>query len=252
MPFVVQPRTLSDIVRDICRAVSIEFPATVVPDATAPSTDPIILKMVQAVSDATEKLMTMRVWQELSVTASLSVAADFAGQKEKGYSLPADFYSFVDRTGNDATMRMPGIGPVSSARWQAIQTISPISTFSLMWRYDQGQIVFLTPPAAPGRTFQYEYISKALWAYGTDTYERPPANSATPILDSTLVMLLAKARWLEQSGFDASAAMRDFDEAYELRAPAREGAPILDLSRGMSPSSRLITVGNVPDTGLGA
>lgn len=251
MPFVAQARNLGTIVSDICRSVSVEYPSTVLPDASAPSTDPVILRMVQAVSDAGEKLLTMRVWQELNVTATLSVVADFAGQREKGFSLPSDFYAFIDRTQNDATMRLPAVGPVGAIQWEAIQTLSPQVAFSLLWRYDQGQIVFLNPPST-ARTFQYEYVSRGIWTYAGDTYERPPANAAVPVLDSTLVMLLGKARWLEMSGFDASAAMRDFDEAYNLRAPAREGAKTLDMSGGPFNPLRLLSAANLPETGYGS
>lgn len=250
MPFVAQSRTLSDIVRDICRAVSVEFPATVLPDAATPSTDPIILRMVQAISDAAEKLLAMRVWNELKVTATLSVVADSPGQSEKGYALPADLYALVDQTENDATMRLPAVGPVGSQSWQAIQALSPQVTFSLMWRYDQGQIYFLYPPST-ARTFQYEYLSRGLWNYSGNQYERPPANSATPVLDAVLVTLLGKAKFLEMSGFDASAAMRDFSEAFDQRAPAREGAPVLNMAGRALDPLRLLTVANLPETGYG-
>lgn len=254
MPFVSgAPKNFAQIVRDICLAVGVEFPGTIIPTAATPSTDLLILRICQAVYDATDKLITMRAWNELKVTATITVVADFAGQTEKGFALPADFYGFVDQTQNDSTMRLPAVGPLDSQRWQAIQTLAPQVSFSILWRYDQGQVFFLYPPTAPGRTFQYEYITRALWrsANGADTAERPQTNEWTPVLDPVLVTLLAKAKYLEGSGFDASAAMRDFDEAYATRATVRESAPVANMAGAVVDPLRLLTVANLPQTNYG-
>lgn len=254
MPFISTPtKNLAQIVRDICRSVGVEFPGTIIPTAAAPSDDPLILRIVQAIYDASDELLTRRAWNELKVTATINVAADFAGQVEKGFSLPADFYGLVDQTQNDSTMRLPAVGPLDSPRWQAIQTLAPQVSFSILWRYDQGQIFFLYPPTAPGRTFQYEYITRGLWRSGNglDTAERPQTNEWTPVLDPVLVTLLAKAKWLEGSGFDASAAMRDFETAMSARGTARESAPVANMAGASVDPLRLLTVANLPQTNYG-
>jgi hypothetical protein len=241
-------QTMAQIAQAICRAVAIEYPTTVDPEAAAPSTDPIMYRVSQAIADAATKLMTMRRWQELTVQASLSVVATVPGQKEISLSLPADFFAFVDQTQNDSTADWPAIGPVGNRQWQAIQNLAPAITISMMWRLNGNKVSFLAPPTT-AHAFTYEYISRGIWTDGTNTYDVPGKNSHVSVLDPTLVALLGKAKWLEYSGFDSAAAMRDFTEAFDARF--RDGATTLNMA-GPGFVVPLITTMNAPQTGYGA
>lgn len=240
-------QTMANIAQAICRAVAIEYPTTVDPEAAAPSTDPIMYRVSQAIADAATKLMTMRRWQELTVQASLTVQATTPGQKEISLPLPADFFAFVDQTQNDSTAKWPALGPISNRQWQAIQNLSPSITINMMWRLNGNKVSFLAPFADP-HSFTYEYISKGIWTDGTNTFDKPGKNSHISVLDADLVTLLGKAKWLEYSGFDSAAAMRDFSEAFDNRF--RDGGAILNMA-GPGLVVPLLSTLNLPQTGYG-
>jgi hypothetical protein len=240
-------QSMSQIAQQICRAVAIEYPTTVDPEAAAPSTDPIMYRVAQAIADASTKLSTMRRWQDLTVQASMVIQATAPGESEVQMDLPDDFLVFVDQTQNDATARWPGLGPISNRQWQGIKNLSPSITINAMWRMNGNKVCFLFPFAS-AHTFTYEYISKGLWTDGTNTFDTPQKNSHLSVLDPTLVMLLGKAKWLEYSGFDASAAMRDFSEAFDTRF--KDGAPLLNMA-GNGMVVPLLSTLNLPQTGYG-
>ena len=123
-------QSMSQIAQQICRAVAIEYPTTVDPEAAAPSTDPIMYRVAQAIADASTKLSTMRRWQELTVQASMVIQATAPGESEVQMDLPDDFLAFVDQTQNDATARWPGLGPISNRQWQGIKNLSPSITIN--------------------------------------------------------------------------------------------------------------------------
>ena len=70
------------------------------------------------------------------------------------------------------------------------------------------------------------------------------------LLDATLITLYTRCKWLEMKGLDSSAAMRDFQIAYENRKGAFKGAPVLSMTRD-SRFPYIQPLVNTPDTGYG-
>jgi len=209
--------------------------------------------MASAINVALEELLTMHEWQDLTVKTELSVVGASAGLAEQGYALPADFYRFIDQSQWSSTSIMPAGGPVSNQAWMASVVQSFSSDFTLNWQMREDQIWFLNPPFPVPALFKYMYLSKAQVIDGTDPTlfkNKATLNSDTFKLDSQIIMLLGRARYLEWKGFDASAAVRDFLAIFNSRAGADKGAGILSLCRrGQSP---LIGAQSLSNTGYGS
>lgn len=224
------------------------------PADPAGSTDPAIQQMGAAINFALEELLTLHEWQDLTVKASLSVVADSAGQVEKGFTLPADFFRFIDQSQWSSTSMVPAGGPVSNQAWMASVVQSVSAQFTLNWQMRQDQIHFLNPPYPTPATFQYMYLSRAQVVDGdvpTTFKNSASKNSDTFLLDSFLIMLLGRVRYLEWKGLDASAANRDFIAICSSRMGADKGGAILNLAR--RPRFPLINpVSSLPNTGYGA
>lgn len=241
--------TYGSAIQEICRLVGHPRPT----DA-AGSTDPAVQTMGAAVNFALRELLNMYEWQDLTVKSFISVVADSSGQLEKGFDLPEDFYRFIDQTQWSDQSLMPAGGPVPPASWMAymVRQFTPVLT--MFWQMRQDQLWIMSPPYPDPFNFEFMYLSVAQVIDADDaTLLKSVAdkNGDTFKLDSFMIMLLARARYLEWKGFDSSAAMRDFLGVYNSRAGADKGAPVISLNRPVG--LPLITpTGNLPVTGYGS
>lgn len=244
---LVNDSTLSAIVQNVAALVS--YP---VPSDPAGDTDPAVQQMVQAVNLAGLDLLAMHDWQELTKAHSISIIADTAGQREKAFALPEDFYEFVDQTQWNSSMQWPAIGPVSAQQWQALLIRQTLPTLSFYWQVRGTQLYILSPPtSAQTLTFYYQSVAWVTDGDNPTVYKnRATKNSDTILLDSVLMTQLSRAKWLEMKGLDSSAAMRDFQVGFENRKGNERGSPVLSLVRnGITPYINAYR--NLPDTGYG-
>jgi hypothetical protein len=215
------------------------------------SQDPKMQQIVAAINLAAKDLLSMYTWQEMVREAQVIIQQDAVGQIEKDYDLPEDYFQFIDQTQNNLTTGRPVRNPIAAVQWQAVKTLMPSATVHTMWRVKANKMCFLYPPATP-ETIQFEYISCA-WAQDADDPELyknvANKNGDTFLLDPDLITQLGRARWLEMSGFDSGAAMRDFQRLYDNRTGGTTGAPILNM--GGPVGNVLISIANVPQTGYG-
>ena len=241
--------TFGEMIQEICRLVG--HP---VPTDAAGSTDEAVQQMATSINRALEELLDAYNWQELTVRASFAVQRDTPGQVEKAYALPTDFHKFIDQTQWDATNVQPAQGPVSPSGWmrQLVRTASAVIT--LAWQRRGGQIYFLTPPAS-ATTFHYMYLSKGMvqvHGVDADTTNKAINNDDEFVLDTTLILLLARAKYLEGKGFDSSGAMRDYLIAFNARTGNNKGAAVLSLNSAPMGEPLLDGMKNMPDTGYGS
>jgi hypothetical protein len=125
---------------------------------------------------------------------------------------------------------------------------------TLYWQRRQDQLWVLNPPFPSPVTFEYMYITR-----GQVIDQDDPAiikNVATKngdqfILDSYLITLLGRCKWLEWKGFDSAAATRDFLIAFNSRVGADKGAPVLSISRVYG-FPYIDPMSSLPDTGYGS
>lgn len=247
MPYqIVNDSTLSAIVQNVAQLVSFPTPAD-----PAGDTDPAVVQMVQSVNLAGIDLLSMHDWQELTKTYSLSIQASPPGVAEQAFTLPEDFYEFLDQTQWNSTMQWPAVGPVSPQAWQQLLVRQTLPTLSFYWQVRGSQLYILAPPtSAQTLTFFYQSFAWVRDADAATTYKnRATKNGDTILLDPYLVTLLARVKWLEMKGLDSAAAMRDFQVNFENRKGNEKGAPVLSMAR--VDRFPYISAFNAPDTGYG-
>lgn len=244
---IVNDSTLSAIVQNVAAMVSYPTPADPAGDS-----DPAVVQMVQAVNLAGIDLLSMNDWQELTKVHTISIQADSPGQSEKSFALPEDFYEFVDQTQWNSSEQWPAIGPISPQFWQQLLIRQTLPTLSFYWQVRDNKLYILSPPTS-AQTLSFYYQSVA-WVRDQDNANlyknRATKNGDVILLDSYLVTLLARTKWLEMKGLDSAAAMRDFQVNYENRKGNEKGATVLSMTREYRfPYIQPLT--NTPDTGYG-
>jgi hypothetical protein len=248
---ITDTATLQNVVNTCCVLLSLRK----VPSATD-STDPSIALLVEQANLAAAELFTQYEWPELVKTAELQVLTTDPPNPgygtEKSYDLPADFFRFIDQTQWNASMRFPAVGPVAPQGWMTYLVFPISANFTLTWQVREGKIWFLNPPASPGQTFRYMYLSNATVRDADDLnlYKNVASkNGDTFLLDGLLITLLTRMKWLEAKGFDSSAAARDFATAWDGRVGAKKGANILNMA-GQRHGYPYIGIGNLPEASL--
>lgn len=244
---IIDDASLSAIVQNVQAMVS--YPVSNDP---AGDSDPTGKQFVQALNLAGLDLLSLHDWQELTKTHTISITADSPGQTEKAFDLPEDFYEFIDQTQWNSTMQWPAVGPVSPQAWQQLLVRQTLPTLSFYWQVRGTQIYILSPPTDTQElTFFYQSVA---WVRDQDNptvyKNRAVKNGDTILLDAYLIALYTRVKWLEMKGLDSSAAMRDFQVAFENRKGNEKGSPILNMAAGHRfPYLNAIT--NLPDTGIG-
>ena len=245
---IVNDSTLSAIVSNVAGMVG--FPT---PGDPAGSTDPAVQQMVQACNMAGIELLSMYDWQELVKSYDINILQDTSGQKEKSFALPEDFFDWIDQTNWNSTTQLPSLGPVSPQMWQQLLIRTTLPTLSFYWQVRDNRIYVLAPPSST-QVMKFFYLSQA-WVRDQDDAtlykNRVTKNGDVTLLDSTLVTLYTRVKWLEMKGLDSAAAMRDFQVAFENRKGAEKGAPVLSMARDFR-FPYIQPLINTPDTGMGA
>lgn len=232
-------------------SIMVGFPK---PLDAAGSSDPAVAQMISAVNQAGADMMNLYDWQNLCKTGELLIEADYDGQTEKGFDLPADFWSFIDQTQWNKDTQLPALGPISPQSWMQLQVRNPKVVMTFMWQIRSNQLWIQSPPAkGSGQRFVFMYITRG-WVKDENNLEIykniATKNGDVILFDDYLITLLARVKWQNMKGFDAKTSMDDFRLNYENRKGKAKGAPILSMvaNHGM-PYLNMLT--NAPDTGYG-
>jgi hypothetical protein len=238
--------TYIEVVQQVAQAVGHPKPLDV-----AGALDEAVLRMGFYANQSCQELLTQWDWQELVKPASLTIIADAPGQAEKAFDLPDDFKTFVDDTLWNKSTLLPAIGPVNPQDWQWLKVRQALITTRFMWRLRGGQFWIKSPPVT-AQEMPYEYMSKN-WAVDGVTgtpKEWMTNNSDYHIYPAWIVILLTRAKWLKNEGYDATAAEEDFRKAFEFETGSNLGATALSLVPGIG-FPYITPERNLPDTGYG-
>lgn len=249
MPYQITDYNYGSAIQEICRLVGHPIPV----DA-AGSSDQAVIQMGAAINNGLRELLTMYEWQDLTVKASISIVADSLGQQEKAFDLPEDLYRFVDQTQWGDESQLPAMGPVSNQAWMQYMVRDWTPQLTLFWQMRGDQLWVLNPPYPDAVSFEYMYITEGQVIDQDDTTlikNVADKNGDAFILDSNLVVLLGRAKYLEWKGFDSAAAQKDFLIAFNSRTGANKGAPILNIGRRMG-LPLIDPMVSLPDTGYGS
>jgi len=245
---VAQPyTTLIEVVN--LAAQSVGHPAT---NDVSSSPDEAIQRLAFYANQACNELLYQYDWQDLISPYEISIFADTPDQVEKAFDLPPDFANFIDDTHWNRAMQLPAIGPISPQDWQWMVVRRAKVTTRFLWRIRGGQLWIKSPPVDP-QPLVFEYLKKN-WAMDGATNlpkQLMEANSDYHIFAWNLVVLLTRAKWLENEGYDSSAAKADFQKAMEFYTGGDKGATALSLVPGVG-YPYINAVRNIPPTGFGA
>jgi hypothetical protein len=228
MPVQITQFNFAQAINFICELVG--YPKSADP---AGSTDTKHGQMRAAVTEACAALLALREWQDLTQSGTVSIVGDAPGQPQKGFSLPVDFYRFVDQTQWSNQSLTPLFGGPSSAQTWARFTAIGYPASAAFWQIRNDQLWVLSPPYPNPQPFNFFYISKAQIIDEVDPTLRKNSvtkNGDTFVLDAYLIALLARKKWLEWNSMSSEAATADFNVAFSSRAGADKGAPILSIS----------------------
>jgi hypothetical protein len=248
---MVNDQTFSSVISTACTLCSLPVPAD-----PAGSTDPNVALLRTVANLASLEMLNLYEWstltkmEEIEVFTAVPPTPGTATETE--FALPQDFYRFIDQTQWNGAMRFPAVGPVSPQGWMTYMVFPISANFTLTWQIREGSLWFLNAPPAPGQTFRFMYLSRALVrdADDPDLYKNVASKNGDQFrLDGVLMSLLTTVKWLEAKGFDASAAMRNFITAFDSRVGAQKGANILNIS-GNRHDYPYIGIGNLPEASL--
>jgi len=241
--------TLIELVNSIAQSVGHPKTTTV-----SGSSDEAILRIAYYVNICCTELAYMTNWQWLDNTFSITLASDYDGQAEKAFDLPPDFHAMVDDTQWNRNTQLPAIGPINPQDWQWLIVRNTMITTRTMWRIRDKKFWVKSPPsAASPQTLTLEYLSK-YWAVNGETGS--PQDSMDQDNDWhkfpwQLPMLLGRAKFFENEGYDSSAAYSDFQRALAYETGVDKAATALALVPGQG-YPYIDAIKNVPDTGYGA
>jgi hypothetical protein len=241
------PRTTYiEIVQTVAQSVGHPKPADV-----SSSLDEAVLRMGFYANQACEELLTQWDWEQLIKPDTITIQASTPGIAEEAFDLPADFKTFVDDTLWNKSTLLPAIGPVNAQDWQWLKVRQAMITTRFMWRLRGGKFWIKSPPEEP-QELPFEYMSKN-WAVDGDN-ATPKAwmtkNADYHIYPPMLPILLTRAKWLKNEGYDSTQALEDFRKAFEFETGSNLGATALSLVPGVG-FPYITPERNLPDTGYG-
>ena len=169
-------------------------------------------------------------------------------QKVK-YSMPADYYSTVNRTHWDKSKRWEMLGPESPQQWEWLLSGYISTGPRIRWRL-LGKYFQIWPGMNGGELLGFEYRSKA-WAEAADGTPKNSftADDDTCIYPDRLMVLGTKLKYFEAKGFDTTALYRDY--LMEFETAVAQDTAAANLSFAPRPGTVLIGYDNIPDSGYG-
>lgn len=228
----------------------------------ATSTDPLAAvaqEMIQLRTLLTncgrELCSGLHEWQQLTTSYTFSTTA--TPPANGLYALPSDFGYMINQTGWTPTsggLGLPLAGPLSQQTYQAlVNTNLAASTIYLSFNIAGRQIQLLPKPAPANQNITFSYQSQN-WVLvnGTTTTANVVANSADVVLfDAVMMVKMLAARYKQVKGFDATAALSQFQALYAMFTSTNTPAEILSLSgRAGFPYINVWT--NLPVSGFGS
>jgi len=238
--------TLLEVVNTVAKSVG--HPSTT---SVPGSQDEAILRLGFYANLACTELLYMCNWQELSQSVELLISGTPL-EREKAFNLPVDFGAMTDDTQWNRSTQLPAIGPINAQDWQWLVVRDAMVTTRFMWRI-RGNLLWVKSPPVDPQPLSFEYLSK-YWARDGNTdagMDAMVANNDYHVYPPQLVVLYTRVKWFENEGYDASAAMVDFQKAFNWYSGIDKGATALSLVPGVG-YPYINAIRNIPDTGYGS
>lgn len=247
MPNIIVYDTATNIVNTVSDELGITGNAFQTGQDPTVSLQQPVLKLIALFKSTGQLLLGMHEWQDKEIVYNLTTVMGDTGV----YPLPADFDALTDQTGWQKSYFWPLRGPYSAQMWQRVVNY-PTTGIYVAFRIQNGQLWIWPqpPPIGIGITFVYKTRG---WVTDVGTgmlKDHINTGGDTVNFDHLLFERYLKLRYLESIGHDTTAASREFNATFDMKAAASDGAaPELELARDAR--FPFITGFNSPDTGFG-
>lgn len=200
-------------------------------------------------------LQDVYVVSQVGTTVVMSQPATASGTNslvfgKTKYSLPSDFDRPINRTAYDKSRRWSMLGPATPQEWEWLKS-SYISTGPRIRYRFWGGYLQTWPIIATGDLLSIEYMSNG-FAVDANTLANKSAFTAdtdTYIWSDRMFIACFKFLYMAQRGLDTSVSGDMFQRQLSIEKAKNKGADTLTMSG--SPQPVLISLTNVPDSGIG-
>jgi hypothetical protein len=217
------------------------------------SQDESFVQLSELLNAAGQEMVELNPWQILEKPFTVLTQDTDSGS----YDLPDDFAYMMDQTGWEHTNRLPMGGPLSSQDWAWLEGRNLInSTMYASFQLQNNKFdIYPNNPVPEGLDIHFQYISRN-WVQpegspAPATRDMVEAGTDIVFYEPILIIKFLKLKFLLAKGFDAQAAITEFETLFDGRVGRDTGATILSASnsRGIFPYLDMYT--SVPFTGYG-
>lgn len=243
-----------DTADNIINQAAAECGLTPVTDPFA-SQDPAFEQLRTILTTAGQEMLGAHEWQKLIKEHAITFGTTppIAGTTNQ-FELPDDFAWIIDQTGWTPTnlgMGLPLGGPLTPQDWTyLVATNLANSTIYVSIRQAQGALWVLPEPPPDGTEITFEYVMRN-WALSSTDVPKDFVDAADDVVlyEPILIKKFLKLRYLEAKGFDTTAALSQFTNAFMQWTGKDLTAPILSLARNRV--FPYLSWRNVPQTNFG-
>lgn len=168
----------------------------------------------------------------------------------------ADNQFYIDPTPGSSDASLLLVYEYQSANWVRPKTWVTATNFvASSYCFYNGNFYFTasggtTGATAPTHTSGTASDGGVSWAYYSDAYDKPLADTDVSLIAEDIITMGLKWRFMQQKGLDYVDLKRQYDEKIRAESTSLTGARTLNLT---GPADTfLISPFNIPDTGYGA
>lgn len=213
--------TMLSIIQNHCGRSGLPVPAS-----AQSSSDPQVLQMVGLLQEFCDDMVTRKAWEANTYEAIfVSTAAEDQGAIDT--IAPYGFQGIILESIFDRTQRLPLLGAIGSAEWQARKAFNftgPLYDFRLR----NGRLMF-NPPLPAGHTIAFEYFSGFFAIGQTAPNIGVPQNymvfdTDTCSLGDRLPTAYLRWAWKKEKGFDYAEDFAAYERLVSTKS-ARDDRP---------------------------
>ncbi len=219
---------LLQIVQRFCERSNVPSPATVYG-----STDPQITQIKALFEEVGIDANSRATWQAATFQKlHTTIAAEDQG--EMSTIVGSGWGYMKNLTIWDRDRRLPVIGPLTGVEWQAMKALQvngPQYTFRI-----RGDNLLVNPTPPAGETWAFEYGSKnwILAVDGVTDKEYFTADTDTPVIWPSLLLMGLRAWWKKEKGFEYAEDMRMYETMLKDASSRDGGKPVLHMDEAGS------------------
>jgi hypothetical protein len=210
------------------------------------STDQSFVLLCELLNSFGEDVTSRHEWAHLIREATATTSAS-----NTIYTMPSDFDRLIDQSEWNQSTRLPLIGPLSGQETQYLKARLNGVLIQVVYRLQGHTMTFaIAPPNA--QLLQLEYVSRNwVWSAAGVAPDSTGvvATGDFVLFEDDLAIAGLKARWLEEKGFDSTAAADRFEDILRASITRNAAAKTVTLGGSGINADHLIDASNLPVTG---